>query len=102
MAWLVRLSSYAWPWVQERAEHIAEWVRLTGEKQAQAAPVPDRGRVEGRGNKGGINAAVRDLGIDRTEAQRAADAGAWVHETLGYTPRPLSNARVTRIQHECT
>jgi ParB family chromosome partitioning protein len=61
--------------VQERAEHIAEWVRLTEEglelKLAQVAPVSERGRVEGRGNKGGINAAVRDLGIDRTEAQRA-------------------------------
>jgi len=57
--------------VQERAEHIAEWVKLTGEKQAQVAPVSTRGRTEGRGNQGGINAAVRDLGIDRTEAQRA-------------------------------
>jgi hypothetical protein len=57
--------------VTERSEHIAEWVKLTEDKQAQLAPVSERGRVEGRGNKGGINAAVRDLGIDRTEAQRA-------------------------------
>lgn len=99
MAWLVRLSSCAWPWVLERAEHIAEWMKLTGEKLVQHEPVSAGG---GRGNKGGIRAAERELGIDRTEAQRAADAGAWVHETLGYTPRPLSNARVTRIQHECT
>ncbi len=55
----------------ERAEHIAEWVRLTEQKLAQVAPVSERGRVEGRGNKGGINAATRELGIDRSEAQRA-------------------------------
>jgi len=52
----------------ERAEHIAEWVRITGEKQslAQLAPVISR-RADGRGGSVGvgINAAVRDLGIDR-------------------------------------
>jgi ParB family chromosome partitioning protein len=54
----------------ERDEHIAEWVRLTEEKGklAQLAPVSPKG---GRGNEGGINAAVRELGIDRTQAQRA-------------------------------
>jgi hypothetical protein len=57
--------------VQERADHIAEWVKRTEDKLAQVAPVSERGRVEGRGNKGGINAAVRDLGIERTEAQRS-------------------------------
>lgn len=54
----------------ERDEHIAEWVRLTEEKGklAQLAPVSPKG---GRGNEGGINAAVRERGIDRTQAQRA-------------------------------
>lgn len=52
--------------VQERADHIAEWVRLTDEKLAQSAPVSG-----GRGNEGGVRAAARELGIDRTEAQRA-------------------------------
>lgn len=59
--------------VQERAEHIAEWVRLTREKQsAQVAPIESK-RADGRGHRkeSGINAAVRELGIDRTEAQRA-------------------------------
>ncbi len=63
--------------VLERAEHIAEWVRLTEAKgvSAQVAPkLSARGRSgEGR-PKGGINAAVRELssiGINRTEAQRA-------------------------------
>lgn len=65
--------------VQERSEHIAEWVRLTGEGlKAQVAPLEcthDRGRE----NKG-INAAVRDLGIDRTEAQRAVKIAALAPE----------------------
>jgi hypothetical protein len=43
---------------------IAEWVRLTdGNKGASCADIP-----RGRGQpQGGINAAVRDLGIDRSE-----------------------------------
>jgi hypothetical protein len=60
--------------VQERAEHIAEWVRLTGEKAGGATcagSLPD-GRKKGPQHQpSGINAAVRDLGIDRTEAQRS-------------------------------
>jgi hypothetical protein len=57
--------------VLERAEHIAEWIRLSevipGNKPAQVAPVS----AGGRGKEGGVNAAARKLGIDRTEAQRA-------------------------------
>jgi ParB family chromosome partitioning protein len=58
--------------VQERADHIAEWVRLTDVSSAQVAPVKSR-RTDGRGGPvgDGINAATRELGIDRTEAQRA-------------------------------
>jgi hypothetical protein len=53
--------------VQERAEHIAEWVRLTGDKQgAQVAPPGGK-----QPHSKGIKAAVRDLGIDRTDAQRS-------------------------------
>jgi len=52
----------------ERSEHIAEWVRLTGEKvKAQIAP---SGHPRGEADKG-INTAVRDLGLDRTDAQRS-------------------------------
>lgn len=64
--------------VQERSEHIAEWVRLIGEKNkgATCADIPrSRGQPEG-----GINAAVRDLGIDRTEAQRAVKIAALAPE----------------------
>jgi hypothetical protein len=65
--------------VLERSEHIAEWVRLTGDipDSAQVAPkLSSRGRAgEGR-PESGINAAVRELGIDRTEAQRAVKINA--------------------------
>lgn len=54
--------------MQERAEHIAEWVRLTGEKPGQVDQVSPKG---GRGIEGGLSAATRELGIDRTEARRA-------------------------------
>jgi ParB-like chromosome segregation protein Spo0J len=59
--------------VLERATHIAEWLRITEEVQsAQVAPIESK-RADGRGHRqpSGINAAVRELGIDRTEAQRA-------------------------------
>lgn len=59
--------------VTERSEHIAEWLRLTEEKSAQVAPkskTETNPRGAGR-TEGGINAAVRELGIDRSEAQRA-------------------------------
>jgi len=54
--------------VLERSEHVAEWIRLSEVKLAQVAPVS---AVGGRGHKGGINDAVRELGIERTEAQRS-------------------------------
>lgn len=58
--------------VLERSEHIAEWVRLTEEHarshEAQLAPHRKAGQ-----QPGGINAAVRELGIDRTEAQRSVN-----------------------------
>lgn len=60
--------------VLERAEHIAEWLRLTDEqnKGATCADIP-----RGRGQpQGGINAATRELGIDRTEAQRSVKVAA--------------------------
>ena len=63
----------------KRSEHIAEWVRLTAEKSlAQDAPVKSR-RSDGRGGSvgAGINAATRELGLERTEAQRAAKVARW-------------------------
>ncbi len=61
--------------VQERAEHISEWIRLTAEKvKAQVAPL-DAPHARGRLDQG-INAAARELGIDRTEVQRAVKIAA--------------------------
>jgi ParB-like chromosome segregation protein Spo0J len=55
---------------QERAEQVAEWVKLTEDKaKAQVAP-SEKQHTGGRPNQG-INEAVRDLGIERTEAQRS-------------------------------
>jgi hypothetical protein len=50
--------------VLKRSEHITEWIRLTEEKNKSASCVDI---PKGRGQpKGGIRAAVRDLGIDLT------------------------------------
>src|SRR3954471_13123367 len=40
--------------VQERSEHVAEWIRLTDEKLAQLGPVSTRGRTEGRAMKAAL------------------------------------------------
>ena len=56
----------------ERAEQIAEWVRLSDGQSAQFAPIGSK-RQDGGGHRkaGGSNAAARRLGIERTEVQRA-------------------------------
>ena len=60
---------------QERSEHIAEWVRLTEVKlvgSSWADQLDSRGqRKSPQQTPGGINAATRELGIERKEAQRA-------------------------------
>jgi ParB-like chromosome segregation protein Spo0J len=67
----------------ERAEHIAEWIRITGEAvKAQLAPSPRSG---GRPDQG-INAAVRELRIGRTEAQRSV-------KIAGMAPKAKDAAR---------
>jgi hypothetical protein len=81
--------------VAERAAHIAEWVRLTGEKEisAQLAPkIAKDGSTRGR-PESGINAAVRELGIDRSEAQRAVNIAEWVRLT-----GDLQSAQVAPIE----
>lgn len=51
----------------ERDENVAEWVRLTEEKQsAQNAP-----KGLGHRPQGGVNDAARELGMERTDVQRA-------------------------------
>jgi len=53
----------------QRDEHVAEWVRLTDEAARVAQVAPPRGGRQPRSK--GINAASRELGVDRTQAQRA-------------------------------
>jgi hypothetical protein len=61
---------------QERADRIVEWVRITGEKESRAQPAPsEKSHTGGRPDRG-INAAVRELGIDRTEARRSVKIAA--------------------------
>jgi len=57
----------------ERSELQARWARIVEERQsAQVAPIESK-RPDGKGHRapGGINAAARDLGISRREAQRS-------------------------------
>jgi hypothetical protein len=74
--------------VQERAEHVAEWVGLTEEKlkkdkPAQVGPVSGKG---GRGLEGGINAASREIGVTRQEAQRAVKIASMAPEAKEAAP----------------
>lgn len=61
----------------ERAEQTAEWLRLAQEDEAEQEneKLGQLAQVSaakgGRGNQGGISAASRDLGIERTQARRA-------------------------------
>jgi hypothetical protein len=91
--------------VQERCDQITEWVRLTDGKGVSAHVAPklsSRGR-QGEGRpESGINAAVRDLGIDRTEAQRALPdpasslATMWSENTSLTRVSPRFRAKPTR------
>lgn len=64
----------------ERAEHVAEWVRLSEETviPAQVGPkLPTKANPRGAGRpESGVNAAVRELGIARTQAQRSVKIAA--------------------------
>jgi hypothetical protein len=52
----------------ERSEQIAEWARITESiSGATCATKPGAGQ----GSKGGVRAASRELGLDRTEVQRS-------------------------------
>lgn len=59
----------------ERDEQVALWVKLNADKLAQIAPVSG-----GRGNEGGVRAAARELGIERTDASRAVKVASLTDE----------------------
>lgn len=50
----------------ERDEQVAEWIKITERISSQVAMKMERGRPES-----GINAAARDLGVDKDDAHRA-------------------------------
>jgi ParB/RepB/Spo0J family partition protein len=58
----------------ERDEHVAKWIELT-EGNVSAQHAPKCGRPES-----GINAAARELGIERTDAQRAVRVASFTEE----------------------
>lgn len=55
----------------QRAEQVAEFVRLAKEKREADKPAQVAQVSGGRGNEGGDSLAARDLGIDREEVRRA-------------------------------
>jgi ParB family chromosome partitioning protein len=56
----------------ERDEQVAEWIKIVErQKPAQSAQVSG-----GRGLEGGLSAAVRELGVERTDAQRSIKVAA--------------------------
>lgn len=57
----------------ERAEHIAKWIELSEARAKVAHDAPVSG---GRGNEGGLRAAAREIGVERTQAQRAVKIAA--------------------------
>lgn len=78
--------------VLERVELEAEWIRLAADKPAQDEPVYSKG---GRGKESGINLAARELGIDRTEAQRAVKIDS-------LAPAAKEKARALRLDNNQT
>lgn len=76
---------------------IAEWVRLTEEKQAgDAAQLAPHQRKAGQ-QPGGINAATRELGIDRTQAQRAVMTASASSEARIATTGGFSDSSLPKI-----
>jgi ParB-like chromosome segregation protein Spo0J len=62
----------------QRDRQIALWIELTNEgvdKLAQVEPVSG-----GRGNKGGVRAAARELGVERSDANRAIQVASLSNE----------------------
>lgn len=80
--------------VQERADHVAEWIKLTNEKLCQDETV-SRG---GRGNQGGIRAAARDLGVGHTEAARAVKISSITPEARAAADEAGLNSQKARLE----
>ncbi|WP_267428517.1 hypothetical protein [Methylobacterium sp. GC_Met_2] len=77
----------------QRNEQIAEWIRLTEAQQAEGISVqveqkPKRGRPEG-----GVSAASRELGVQRSEAVRA-------FKIAGITPEAKEAAKAAGLENK--
>jgi hypothetical protein len=55
----------------ERSSQVAEWVTLSEGKTGGKPVQPEQVSKGGRGNKGGVAAASRELGVDRSEVNRS-------------------------------
>jgi len=80
----------------ERSEHIAEWIRLAEERgrhSAQLVPIESK-RDDRRGHRheSGVNAAARELKIQRTDAQRAVKIDS-------LAPEAKLEAKALRLDH---
>jgi ParB family chromosome partitioning protein len=66
--------------VLQRDEQVARWIELTAVKEdlpdSESKPVQPAQVSGGRGNKGGLSDAARELGIERTDAHRAIKVAA--------------------------
>jgi ParB family transcriptional regulator, chromosome partitioning protein len=80
--------------VLERSSHIAEWIRLTDFQSAQVAPLEKSigYRSPPPQKAGGINAAARELNIERTDAQRAVKIDS-------LAPEAKVEARALHLDH---
>lgn len=64
----------------ERAEQVAEWVRLAEERGQSKLSQPETVSRGGRGKEGGVRAAARELNVGKDEAHRAVKIAALAPE----------------------
>jgi ParB/RepB/Spo0J family partition protein len=62
----------------ERAENIAEWIRLADKVQSAQVAQNESKRADGRGHRaeGGVSSAAREIGVERTTAERSKTIAA--------------------------
>lgn len=78
---------------QQRAEQIAEWIRLTEEKQELISRQLGE-KKEGRGRpEGGRAAATREIGVSETQARRAEKIASLSDEAKERRPEAFAGPR---------
>lgn len=84
----------------ERDEHIAEWIRLKQETAVADDKLARRETVSkgGRGKTGGLRAAARELGVDKSTAQRAVAVASLSDEAkLAARSSGIDNSRAALL-----